>query len=69
MKPPLPTIAISIGLFLTTLLVYAPVYGFGFVNLDDPDYVTNNPHVRQGLTKEGIAWAATTIAQGTKRRH
>jgi len=60
LKPRLPTIAISIGLFLATLLVYAPVYRFGFVNLDDPDYVTNNPHVRQGLTRDGIVWAATS---------
>lgn len=45
---------------MTTLLVYAPVYRFGFVNFDDPDYVTNNPHVRDGLTKEGIVWAVTS---------
>jgi tetratricopeptide (TPR) repeat protein len=45
---------------LTTLLVYAPVYRFGFVNFDDPDYVTNNPHVRNGLTMDGIVWAVTS---------
>jgi tetratricopeptide (TPR) repeat protein len=53
-------LGISLGLFLTTLLVYAPVYRFGFVNFDDPDYVTNNPHVRNGLTMDGVIWAVTS---------
>ena len=29
----------------------------GFVNVDDPDYVTRNPHVLAGLTWAGIRWA------------
>ena len=29
----------------------------GFVNLDDPDYVTRNPHVLAGLTWSDIRWA------------
>jgi tetratricopeptide (TPR) repeat protein len=53
-------LGITLGLFLTTLLVYAPVYRFGFVNFDDPDYVTSNPHVRNGLTTDGLVWAATS---------
>jgi protein O-mannosyl-transferase len=53
-------LSISFGLFLTTLLVYAPVYRFGFVNFDDPDYVTNNPHVQKGLTVDSIVWAVTS---------
>ena len=28
-----------------------------FVNYDDPDYVTSNYHVQQGLTAQGTAWA------------
>jgi tetratricopeptide (TPR) repeat protein len=51
---------IGLGLFSITLLVYAPVYRFGFVNFDDPDYITNNPHVRSGLTTDGVVWAATS---------
>ena len=51
---------ISLGLFLITLLVYAPVYRFGFVHFDDPDYVTDNPHVRSGLTLDGVVWAVTS---------
>lgn len=36
---------------------YSQVLDFGFVNYDDPDYVTENAHVRAGLTPEGVAWA------------
>jgi tetratricopeptide (TPR) repeat protein len=54
------TAGISLGLFLTTLLVYTPVFSFGFVNFDDPAYITNNPHVRKGLTMDGVIWAATS---------
>ena len=53
-------LGINLGLFLTTLLVYAPAYRFGFVNFDDPDYVTKNAHVRNGLTRDGVAWALTS---------
>jgi len=35
------------------------VLHFGFVNYDDPSYVAQNPHVRDGLTANGIAWAFT----------
>ena len=53
-------LTIGLGLFLATLLVYAPVYRFGFVNFDDPEYVVRNPHLRDGLTKDGIVWAVTS---------
>ena len=53
-------LAISLALFLITLLVYAPVYRFGFVNFDDPDYVTSNSHVRGGLTADSAVWAVTS---------
>ncbi len=53
-------LTLCIGLFLTTLLVYAPACRFGFVNFDDPDYVAGNPHVRNGLTLDGVVWAFTS---------
>jgi protein O-mannosyl-transferase len=40
-----------------TAAVYAPAMRNGFVNLDDPDYVTRNPHVLGGLTWPDIRWA------------
>ena len=42
------------------LVVYAPVRNYDFLNYDDPDYVTENPHVTAGLTWNGIWWALTT---------
>jgi tetratricopeptide (TPR) repeat protein len=35
-----------------------------FVFYDDPDYVTDNAHVRQGLSWSNIGWAFTTNAAG-----
>ena len=34
------------ALLLTIVAAFAQVYSFDFVNYDDPDYVTANPHVR-----------------------
>jgi tetratricopeptide (TPR) repeat protein len=41
-------------------LVFWPVGAFEFVNYDDPDYVSANPHVQAGVTWENVVWAFTT---------
>jgi hypothetical protein len=51
---------LGLGLFAATCAVYAPVRHFDFVNYDDPEYVTRNPHVRAGLAPAGIVWALTS---------
>jgi tetratricopeptide (TPR) repeat protein len=51
---------IPLYLLVATLAVYSQVRTFDFVNYDDPDYVTDNSHVRNGLTKDGAEWAFTT---------
>jgi Tfp pilus assembly protein PilF len=43
-----------------TVLVYAPVRHFDFVEIDDPVYVRENAHVAGGLTWEGVSWAFTS---------
>jgi Flp pilus assembly protein TadD len=48
-------------LAVVTLAVYAPVAENPFINLDDPDYVINNLHVRQGLTADTVHWAWDTF--------
>jgi hypothetical protein len=48
---------LAVFLALGTAAVYAPAMRNGFVNLDDPDYVTRNPHVLAGLTWADIRWA------------
>ena len=52
------------ALLVAVLIVYAPALTLGFVNFDDPQYVLDNPHVRAGLTWNGIAWAATETYAG-----
>jgi tetratricopeptide (TPR) repeat protein len=44
--------------------VYVRVVGFGFVDYDDPFYVTRNPQVLAGLTLGGVKWAFTTMHAG-----
>ena len=51
---------IYLALLLVTFAVYARVRHFDFVNYDDPEYTTGNPHVRQGLTLQGLEWALTS---------
>lgn len=50
-------------LAVVTLALYNPVNRHPFVNYDDDRYVTENPHVRQGLTAETFTWALTSTEQ------
>jgi tetratricopeptide (TPR) repeat protein len=49
-------------LFAITVSVFAIGGTNAFVNYDDPDYVTANPHVRDGLTSGTARWALTANA-------
>jgi tetratricopeptide (TPR) repeat protein len=42
---------------LATLAVFAPVRANGFVDYDDGAYVTKNPEVQAGLTRDSLAFA------------
>lgn len=44
---------------LATFSVYWQVTNFEFLNYDDYLYVTDNPHVQEGLTLDGLKWALT----------
>jgi protein O-mannosyl-transferase len=44
-------------LALITLALYFPALDHGFVEYDDQQYVTDNPHVQAGLTWRGFVWA------------
>ncbi len=46
---------------LASLLVYYRCIGFGYVGIDDIEYVVHTAPVRKGLTPEGIAWALTSF--------
>src|SRR5512134_316291 len=42
--------------------VYLQTGDHGFINFDDPGYVTENPRVKGGLTAENVAWAFSATA-------
>ena len=44
-------------LFLLTFATFLPALDNDFVGYDDPEYVTANPHVQQGLTWGTLRWA------------
>jgi len=44
------------------LVMFWPALHCGFVNYDDPGYVTENGHVLHGLNGPGIRWAFTGVA-------
>ena len=46
---------------LGTVAAYSPVWRSGFINFDDPDYVSGNPRVQSGLNAESIRWAFTAF--------
>ncbi len=50
-------------LAVVTLALYNPVNRHPFVNYDDDRYVTENPHVRQGLTADTLKWVLTSTEQ------
>jgi hypothetical protein len=52
---------IDLALFLITAAVFWPLGRYDFINLDDPAYVAENPHIQQGLTAAGVAWAFRSV--------
>ncbi|HEX5000595.1 MAG TPA: hypothetical protein VFY29_20395, partial [Terriglobia bacterium] len=60
-QPPNTGWLIAIGLVALTLAVFWPVGGHGFLNYDDPIYVTENRQIQQGLTAAGARWAFSTF--------
>jgi tetratricopeptide (TPR) repeat protein len=55
---------IAVLLVTCTLLVYGQLYEHEFLSYDDDAYITDNPHIRSGWTKQGLGWAFRTIHHG-----
>jgi Flp pilus assembly protein TadD len=55
---------LRLALACLTVGCLAGVCTCDFVNFDDPLYVTDNPHVQQGLTASSLAWAWTDFHRG-----
>ncbi|MGD0412190.1 MAG: tetratricopeptide repeat protein, partial [Verrucomicrobiota bacterium] len=52
---------VCLGLALTVLAAYAPLWGCGFARYyDDGDYVVSNEMIQHGLNARSLAWAFTT---------
>ncbi|MEK7529898.1 MAG: hypothetical protein AAB570_03155, partial [Patescibacteria group bacterium] len=47
-----------------TLAAFSPVFTLDFIRYDDALYVTDNPGVKQGLSVQGLRYAATAIVSG-----
>ncbi|HXB53196.1 MAG TPA: tetratricopeptide repeat protein [Vicinamibacteria bacterium] len=47
---------VALALALLSLLAFAGVLKCGFIGFDDPLYVSANPHIRDGLSGQGMRW-------------
>ena len=56
---PARTAFLGLLLAIATVAIYSPVHTHPFFDLDDPKYVTQNPHIQDGLTPSTVAWAFT----------
>ncbi len=53
------TVILSLLLAIATIAIYSPVNSHPFSNIDDPKYVVDNPHIKDGLTLSTAVWALT----------
>jgi tetratricopeptide (TPR) repeat protein len=53
--------AIALLLCLVTIAAYGALPGNGFTSFDDPEYLTKNPRVAQGLSPKNVVWALTAF--------
>ena len=56
-RPHFPLWLMVTLLVLVTIALYWPAMRCDFINLDDPEFISGNPHVQGGLTWEGVKWA------------
>jgi tetratricopeptide (TPR) repeat protein len=54
-------VLISFLLLGATVAAYWPIREAEFLNFDDAQYITDNPKVLQGLTRQGFVWSFTTF--------
>ncbi len=53
------TVILSLLLAVAAIAIYSPVNNHPFANIDDPKYVVDNPHIKDGLTPSVAVWAIT----------
>lgn len=52
---------VCLVLFVGTWLVFGRAVTFDFVNVDDAEYVVDNPFIQRGLGLDAIAWSLTGV--------
>jgi len=52
-------VLVYLSLLVAAVAIFGRTTGFDFVYYDDPDYVTRNAVVRDGLSARGLLWALT----------
>jgi len=57
-------ILVCLLLIMATFAVYYQVHNYGFIELDDNQYFTENRYVRGGFTIEGITWSFRNTTVG-----
>ncbi len=57
------SLLVALLLVVTVFVLYIPALQSGFVNYDDPAYVTASAHVLQGLSASNVRWALTATVE------
>lgn len=57
-------LCVYLALAVTTFAAFEQTCRNGFVVLDDAAYVTENPHVKDGITRKSLIWAFTSPHSG-----
>jgi tetratricopeptide (TPR) repeat protein len=60
----LDVVLICLVLALATFIAYGQLQRNGFIDYDDAAYVTENPQVKAGITRESVVWAFTSSHVG-----
>jgi len=58
-----PVWLMAVSLVVVIIAVYWPAMSYDFINYDDPEIITANPHVQGGLNWEGVKWAFCNTEQ------
>lgn len=59
-KPSLPPWCALVALVIIVIAAFSASVKFGFINYDDPHYITENPNVNTGVSLANIKWALTS---------
>ncbi|HYA22606.1 MAG TPA: glycosyltransferase family 39 protein, partial [Terriglobales bacterium] len=62
-SPEKRTAVLCLLLAVVSLAAYNPLIRNGFINFDDGQYITHNPHIAAGLNWDTVRWSFTTFDQ------